>query len=259
MESVPAILTGTYDIRLVALSVLIAILAAGAALDLVIARIDRRFSRQSLALQSSEERFRMIVETTVDAFVEIDQGGKITDCNARAQVAFGWSRLEVLGLGIEAIIVLDQDSHGSRALRDLLASPLPTAAVRLEVSDRHRSGREFPAQITMSAIQLNGKTSYAAFIQDVSERKQAEQEREQTKAAAEAGNRAKSEFLANVSHEIRTPKNGVIGMSELLLDTPLDPMQRDYAESIRDSGNALLTVINDILDFSKVEAGKLEL
>jgi len=259
MESVPAILTGTYDIRLVALSVLIAILAAGAALDLVIARIDRRFSRQSLALQSSEERFRMIVETTVDAFVEIDQGGKITDCNARAQVAFGWSRLEVLGLGIEAIIVLDQDSHGSRALRDLLASPLPTAAVRLEVTARHRSGREFPAQITMSAIQLNGKTSYAAFIQDVSERKQAEQEREQTKAAAEAGNRAKSEFLANVSHEIRTPMNGVIGMSELLLDTPLDPMQRDYAESIRDSGNALLTVINDILDFSKVEAGKLEL
>ncbi len=106
----------------------------------------------------------------------------------------------------------------------------------------------------------NGQvTGIAGVGRDITERQKVEIERQKAKEAAEAASRAKSEFLANMSHEIRMPLNGVMGMTDLALETQLTPEQREYLETVKTSSDSLLTVINDILDFSKIEAGKIDL
>ena len=127
--------------------------------------------------------------------------------------------------------------------------------------NRHKQGHAYPARGVVTAVRggQDQISCYVAVYEDMTEVRRNEAVLREAKEQAEAGDRAKSQFLATMSHEVRTPLNGIVGFTNLLLETPLTPEQSDYMQTIRSSGEALIQLTNDILDFARIESGKLKL
>ena len=228
----------------------------GRQLSLVLER-----TRATEALQASEQRNRRIVETASDAFLAMDESGRVVEWNQQAELLFGWSREEALGREAAELIVAEElgEAHPEGLHGYLSTGSGPVVSNRMNLEAKHRDGARFPVELAVWEITTPSGRELNAFVRDISRQKETEEALASARDQAIEASRLKSEFLANMSHEIRTPMNGVIGLANLLLDTDLDGPQRRYAEGIQSAGEALLGLINDILDLSKAEAGKIEL
>ena len=226
-----------------------------------IAEEERRSALMRLA--ESEARARLIVDTAHDAFIGIDSAGRIASWNAQAEATFGWTRDEVVGANLAETIIPPtfREAHNNGMRRFHETGEAPVVNQRLELTALHRSGREFPVELTItSPMPVENGFFFGAFLRDISDRRQRDAELRTARDSAVAATRAKSEFLANMSHELRTPLNGVLGYTQLLQrDRALNAVQHEALEAISKCGSQLLDLINDVLDLSKIEAGRLDL
>ncbi len=215
--------------------------------------------RLTAALEDSEAKFRSIAELAGEYIWECDLDGRYLMLSDRVIEVLGYRPEEMLGRFAWEFVPADQ-----------------AAAYRASLLAKFKTGRKF-TRITHPKLAKDGQIvwlatsgspfhdaqgkliGYRGIGEDVTAQREYVENLKKAKQAAEAADRAKSEFLAVMSHEIRTPMNGVIGFANLLANTKLDSQQREFVETIHESSEALLLLINDILDFSKIESGHMTL
>ncbi len=213
-------------------------------------------ARRAAEVQASADQLTLLTDAAPIGIFQTDEQNRYVYTNPRWSEISGVAAEDAIGHRWDMII-------GTKERARMSAEVLRSSASELE----HRFELCLPGSVsrvglvTSKAITTKGGAiaGWVGTLANVTLEAQTEAALSDARDEATEASQLKSDFLANMSHEIRTPMNGVIGMTDLLLETDLDARQRDYAETIRHSGKALLTVVEDILDFSKVEAGMLEL
>lgn len=212
-------------------------------------------------LRRTSQTLQTLIDSSPLAILTLDEEGRLTLWNPACEKMFGWKASDVMGQPVP-FVPEENRAEANRFIEHILSTREPV----FRDADRLCKNGEWIRTSTaaMPLIDENNKViGLMAVLSDITHQERARVELERAKEKAELSNkelsaltRAKSDFVANISHEIRTPINGVIGMTTLLLDTQLNSEQQQFAEYIKTSANTLLELINDVLDFSKMEAGK---
>ncbi|HVW10837.1 MAG TPA: PAS domain-containing sensor histidine kinase [Bryobacteraceae bacterium] len=221
-----------------------------------------------------ERRFGALLDSAPDAILELDAEGRILVLNRMAERLFGYTREELLGQCVDALVPDalrgSHQQHRTQYFNHPVTRPMG-AGLNLEA--RRKDGSHFPVEISLSPTKSGQELRVTAIIRDITERKQMEsqlrlvQEKyiaglELRNREAEQANRLKTEFLSNMSHELRSPLHTIIGFAELLAEQtsgPLNDTQKRFITHVHRDSLHLLDLINDLLDLSKIEAGRIEL
>ena len=218
--------------------------------------------RQTRSLSAAKARLEAVIRTSLDAVVVVDHESRVIEFNGAAEKVFGYTREEALGRKLNDLIVPEHMKGSKEAgFKRYRAGGVPRIAGHglVGLQARRKDGSVFPAEISVTATRIDKKEIFVGYLRDITARVAAERELIDARDAAMAGERAQAEFVAVMSHEMRTPLNGLLGTLELLGETRLDAEQRRYVGSMRRAGEVLLRHVNDTLDVERLDAGKLSL
>ena len=221
----------------------------------------RSFEAMAKDVQIREQKLADILELAPEGIIAINEQFKITLFNKGAERVFGYSAKEVKGKSLNILLPKPFRRKHNKYIRSFDSSQKSYSRMgrRGEIAGLHKNGEEFPASASISKLVVGNEKVYTVLIQDITERKNAEEAILAAKLDAEMANESKSHFLASMSHELRTPLNAIIGMSDMIKEQyfgELNDKYKEYAGDIVHSGEHLLSLVNELLDISTIEAGK---
>ncbi|MDB2525022.1 ATP-binding protein, partial [Amylibacter sp.] len=229
---------------------------------LLLDRMLRSAIRRADELTASSRQLAITVAGSMDAIIIADGYSKIIEYNTSAQGVFGWSREEIIGKTMEELFFRKglRDAYKNAMAQSLeLSNTNVVDGVRVELTAWRKNGEEFEVELNMTYVERNNDAIYMAYIRDISDRKVAEKILIEARDRAERTDKAKSQFLAVMSHEMRTPLAGIIGVMDLLKTTKLTKKQDHYVQIATSSGEIMLEHINEALDITRIEGGALNL
>ncbi|MDH4107071.1 MAG: PAS domain S-box protein [Gammaproteobacteria bacterium] len=222
---------------------------------MVVATTLREISRED----ASETYFRNLLESAPDAMIIVDDHGKVAIVNHQAEQMFGYTREEMLGSDIEALLPTRfRERHVGHRDAYLESPHVRPMGAGLELLGRRKDGSEFPVEISLSPVRHSAGTFVSSVIRDVTRRKQMEAELIAARQAAERANKANTAFLAAASHDLRQPVQALSLLNGALRRTVKDPLARDMLESQQHSLDAMTNLLNSLLDISRLDAGAVE-